>query len=70
MTQELLLEIGTEELPAGYIQPALNHLKQKLTKFLQDSNLAFGEITTFATPRQAPGRPIQRSYGSPKTGRF
>lgn len=52
MTQELLLEIGTEELPAGYIKPALNHLKQKLTKFLADSNLAFDTITTLATPRR------------------
>ncbi len=52
MTQELLLEIGTEELPAGYIKPALNHLKQKLATYLKDSNLTFGTITTFATPRR------------------
>ena len=52
MTQELLLEIGTEELPAGYIKPALAHLKQQLTKHLNTSNLAFDSITTFATPRR------------------
>ncbi len=52
MTQELLLEIGTEELPAGYIKPALNHLKQKLSKYLKDANLNFSQITTFATPRR------------------
>ena len=52
MTQELLLEIGTEELPAAYIKPALHHLREKLTKYLQDSLLPFGHITTFATPRR------------------
>jgi glycyl-tRNA synthetase beta chain len=52
MTQELLLEIGTEELPADYIKPALHHLKEKLGKFLNDSKLHFGTITTFATPRR------------------
>jgi glycyl-tRNA synthetase beta chain len=52
MTQELLLEIGTEELPAGYIKPALHHLKEKLTKHLNDSHLPFEHITTFATPRR------------------
>ncbi|MDA3970075.1 MAG: glycine--tRNA ligase subunit beta [Desulfobulbaceae bacterium] len=52
MTQELLLEIGTEEIPAGYINPALDHLKQRLTRHLESSNLDFGKITTLATPRR------------------
>lgn len=52
MTQELLLEIGTEEIPAGYIKPALSHLQQKLTKHLESCSLPFDAITTFATPRR------------------
>ncbi len=52
MQHEFLLEIGTEEIPASYIQPALNHLKKALAKRLSDLALPFGAIETAATPRR------------------
>ena len=35
----LLLEIGTEEIPAGYIQPALEALSSTLLKKLADARI-------------------------------
>ncbi len=48
----LLLEIGTEEIPAGYIAPALAALESMLTQKLADARLAHGRIQTFGTPRR------------------
>ena len=52
MAQELLVEIGTEEIPAGYIEPALSHLRQGSERKLAELNLGHGDIRTFATPRR------------------
>ena len=53
MTSEnLLFEIGTEELPAGYIAPALARMREVLAASLRDLDLAHGVITTDATPRR------------------
>ena len=52
MNNEFLLEIGTEEIPAGYIKPALNFMKERMTKELQERSLSFTEIITTATPRR------------------
>lgn len=49
---ELLFEIGTEEIPAGYIQPALDALAADTAKKLQALELAFESIRTFGTPRR------------------
>lgn len=49
---ELLFEIGTEEIPAGYIQPALDALAAESAKKLQELNLAFDAIRTSGTPRR------------------
>ncbi len=48
----LLLEIGTEEIPAGYIAPALAALESMLTQKLADARIAHGRIQTFGTPRR------------------
>ncbi len=48
----LLLEIGTEEIPAGYIQPALNALASNLTNRLAQARVGHGSIQTFGTPRR------------------
>ena len=52
MRQELLLEIGTEEIPAGYINPALSFMKKEMAKKLSELSLSFGEMKTVATPRR------------------
>ena len=48
----LLLEIGTEEIPAGYIAPALAALESMLAQKLADARIAHGSIQTFGTPRR------------------
>lgn len=49
---ELLLEIGTEELPASVVEGALQQLQNAITQRLQDARIAFGEVETFGTPRR------------------
>ena len=49
---ELLFEIGTEEIPAGYIQPALDALASDAAKKLRALDLSFDAIRTFGTPRR------------------
>ena len=51
---DLLLEIGSEELPAGYVGPALDELRRRLESFLTDHGLDFerDRTATFATPRR------------------
>jgi len=48
----LLLEIGTEEIPAGYIEPALNALSTMLLKKLIDGRIEHGTAETFGTPKR------------------
>jgi glycyl-tRNA synthetase beta chain len=48
----LLFEIGTEEIPAGYIAPALTQLEEKLSARLRQLNIGFGTIRTLATPKR------------------
>ncbi|MBL0699841.1 MAG: glycine--tRNA ligase subunit beta [Desulfosarcina sp.] len=48
----LLLEIGTEEIPAGYIEPALNSLSLILSEKLTGSRIEFGTVRVFGTPKR------------------
>ncbi|MCP4747806.1 MAG: glycine--tRNA ligase subunit beta [Desulfobacteraceae bacterium] len=48
----LLLEIGTEEIPAGYIQPALDSLARNLAASLADGRIGHGALKTYGTPRR------------------
>lgn len=48
----MLFEIGTEEIPASYIEPALQGLTAFIGKKLSEERVDFGEIRTFATPRR------------------
>lgn len=52
MSAELFLELGTEELPAGFIPRALQDLKDLLSQELENARVTFGTIRTFATPRR------------------
>ena len=49
---DLLLEIGTEEIPAGYIQPALDALAANLKQKLTETRIAHGMVRTYGTPRR------------------
>ncbi|MBU4259416.1 MAG: glycine--tRNA ligase subunit beta [Proteobacteria bacterium] len=48
----LLLEIGTEEIPAGYIEPALKAFSRMLLQKLDDGRIEHGNANTFGTPRR------------------
>ncbi|NOX33946.1 MAG: glycine--tRNA ligase subunit beta [Deltaproteobacteria bacterium] len=48
----LLIEIGTEEIPAGYIIPALNAFKLRIIASLDKSRIKHGDSEVFGTPRR------------------
>jgi glycyl-tRNA synthetase beta chain len=48
----LLLEIGAEEIPAGYIQPALDALAENVLKRLDGARIGHGQARTCGTPRR------------------
>jgi glycyl-tRNA synthetase beta chain len=48
----LLLEIGAEEIPAGYIEPALRALAAALSAQLERARIDHGAIHTYGTPRR------------------
>jgi len=52
MSAELFLELGTEEIPAGFIPKALEDMKRLLIHELEQARISYGEIHTFATPRR------------------
>jgi glycyl-tRNA synthetase beta chain len=48
----LLIEIGTEEIPAGYITPALKSLSSALLQKLTEARIDHGKAEVYATPRR------------------
>ena len=50
--ERLLVEIGAEEIPAGYIQPALDALSANLVKKLDGARIDHGAAKTYGTPRR------------------
>ncbi len=49
---DFLLEIGTEELPAGDIDAALEQLRELAPKFFADQRLSLEALKVYATPRR------------------
>ncbi len=52
MTQDLLIEIGTEEIPAGFLSKAVVDMKTEAARLLSHLRLEHGEIEILATPRR------------------
>jgi len=52
MTNKLLLEIGTEEIPAKFMEGALLQLKNKAEEKLLENRINFAKIECFGTPRR------------------
>jgi len=52
MGSELLLEIGTEEIPARFLPPVLDEMAQGLRHRLEQARLGAGEISAWGTPRR------------------
>jgi glycyl-tRNA synthetase beta chain len=49
---DLLFEIGAEEIPAGFVPPALEQLQRDLAKALDDARLSHGDVKALGTPRR------------------
>ncbi len=49
---ELLLEIGTEELPSQFLPPALRALGDSAERLLKEHRLPHGAVRTFGSPRR------------------
>ena len=52
MGSELLLEIGTEEIPARFLPPVLEEMAVSFRKMLDAERIGVGEILTWGTPRR------------------
>jgi len=76
MGRELLLEIGTEEIPARFIPPALEEMAASFRKLMEKHLIGMGEISAWGTPRrltlvardvaEVQGEFIHRMIGPPK----
>jgi len=75
MAKELILEIGTEEIPAGFLDYAIKDLASLAKKTLEDNSLGFENIECYGTPRRltlrVEGLPdkqedrVEEAYGPP-----
>ncbi len=52
MSKEMLLEIGAEEIPAGFVPRALISLEEMIRKEFDAARLSFDELITLGTPRR------------------
>ena len=52
MARTLLFEIGTEEIPSGFIVPALNFMKAFITEKFSALKLEHDTVQMFSTPRR------------------
>jgi glycyl-tRNA synthetase beta chain len=51
-TRNLLLEIGTEEIPSAFIPGALDDLARLAKEHLNGANLTYEDVSTMGTPRR------------------
>ena len=52
MTKDLLLEIGTEEMPANILPGTVDQLHELAEAKLKEARLSFESVTVYATPRR------------------
>ncbi len=52
MAKDLLLEIGTEEIPARFMTPVLQQLEQNASVALAQHRLSYDGLKTYGTPRR------------------
>ena len=50
--RDFLIEIGCEEIPVGYIAPALKQFADEFTAWMAEERLEHGEVRRFATARR------------------
>jgi glycyl-tRNA synthetase beta chain len=78
--KQLLLEIGTEEIPASFLKPAALDLERRVRAALSESDIPAGLSELFSTPRRlalrlsdvADGKPAQvvELQGPPRKAAF
>jgi glycyl-tRNA synthetase beta chain len=52
MTNKFLFELGTEEIPAWMIGPALDQFRNSFEELFRDNELQWQELSTYSTPRR------------------
>jgi glycyl-tRNA synthetase beta chain len=52
MGESLYIEIGSEEIPAGYIQPALEAMAAQMVRFFDENRIGHGEPFITGTPKR------------------
>ncbi len=52
MGKELLLEIGTEEIPAAFLPKAIKDMEEMIRKVFADRRISHGSVKAMATPRR------------------
>ncbi len=80
MSKELLFEIGTEEIPAGFLSKAIDDMEDIIHKSLTEKRIPFAGIKCMATPRRLvlyiadvagkTGRPDHRKNGTGQKSRL
>ena len=50
--KDLILELGVEEIPAGYFAPAIEFLEERLIKVLTEAHLPFERLKIWGAPRR------------------
>lgn len=51
-SKDLLIEIGTEEMPSSLLEPAIQGFKEKVIDFLSQNRINFEKVKTYYTPRR------------------
>ncbi len=52
MSRDILLEIGTEEMPAKFMPGIVEEIRELAATKLKDAKISFEKITVYATPRR------------------
>ncbi len=52
MAKDLLWEIGTEEIPARFMEPALKQLGDLASNALKENRLSYADLLVYGTPRR------------------
>lgn len=66
-TEDLLFEIGSEEVPASFLPTALLSFEKLLRDLLSEHNLSYSSLETFATPRRLAVHIKDLPAGTPET---
>ncbi|MCL1889990.1 MAG: glycine--tRNA ligase subunit beta, partial [Desulfovibrionaceae bacterium] len=51
-TKDLIVELGVEEIPAGYFTPAIEFLEERLVRTLKEAHLPFEHFQVWGAPRR------------------